>query len=155
MRRRKSLAEFFWARVQKSGACWTWTGRFDGAGYGTIQLGRGEKQIGAHRASWMLHYGQIVNGLFVCHHCDNRSCVRPDHLFLGTQKDNLQDASRKGRMDVPGKGWLGTRTHCPRGHEFDEKNTKVHNGVRLCRPCRAENQIQYKRRKRANAVHSC
>ena len=152
--KRKTLPEFFWKRVKKTQICWIWTGRFDGVGYGIIQLGRGEKRKGAHRASWELHYGKIPDGLMICHHCDNPSCVRPDHLFLGTQKDNLQDASRKGRMKSAGKGWLGKREHCPRGHAFDEINTKIHNGVRLCRTCRAANQREYTRRKR-ETIHSC
>lgn len=54
------------------------------------------KTIDAHRASWIVHHGPIPDGMFVCHHCDNKPCVRPDHLFLGTNQDNVDDAVAKG-----------------------------------------------------------
>ena len=92
------LADRFWARVEKGENCWEWTGA-TAVGYGYLGLGRREDGIaGAHRISWQLHYGEIPPGMDVCHHCDNRKCVRPDHLFLGTRRQNMQDASRKGRL---------------------------------------------------------
>ena len=90
----------------------------------------------------------------VCHRCDRPSCVNPDHLFLGTAADNSHDAQRKGRLNVPGKGWLGKRDQCPAGHPFDAGNTYLRDGVRLCRMCRCVNQRAYKRRRRAQAVSS-
>jgi len=54
---------------------------------------------GAHRISWMVHKGEIPEGLYICHHCDNRRCIAPDHLFLGTAKENMQDAAKKGRLE--------------------------------------------------------
>jgi hypothetical protein len=59
------------------------------------------KLKGAHRLSWEIHYGPIPDGMFVCHRCDNRGCVRPDHLFLGTHSDNMCDAYAKGRIVSP------------------------------------------------------
>lgn len=88
----------FWSKVNKSAdGCWTWVGGDRHvAGYGLLRRGCvGEHR--AHRISWVLHYGPIPNGLYVCHHCDNRPCVRPDHLFVGTATDNMQDMIRKGR----------------------------------------------------------
>ena len=75
--------------------CWLWIGYCMNAGYGTFRLrGINEK---AHRASWLMFRGEIPDNLFVCHHCDIKTCVNPDHLFLGTHMDNMRDMMRKGR----------------------------------------------------------
>jgi hypothetical protein len=96
---RRPVTERFWKNVRKSDACWEWTANRSTAGYGHIKKGgRQGEQLGAHRVSWELHNGPIPPGLFVCHHCDNPRCVRPDHLFLGTTTDNVRDAICKGRM---------------------------------------------------------
>ncbi len=97
-----SRSERFWAKVAKSDGCWEWTGMRRPYGYGVIRTGaRGNTHEDlAHRLSWELHFGPIPDGLFVCHHCDNPPCVRPDHLFLGTPRDNTVDRDRKGRHRV-------------------------------------------------------
>jgi len=83
----------FWSLVDQSGECWEWLGCKNKTGYGVFSNG-----LAAHRFSWKSVHGTIPNGLFVCHHCDNPGCVRPDHLFLGTSRDNILDAAKKGRL---------------------------------------------------------
>lgn len=79
--------------------CEEWTGAFAGSGYGTRWVaGRGH--VSAHRYAWELAHGPIPDGLFVLHHCDNKRCVRVEHLFLGTPADNMHDMDRKGRRRV-------------------------------------------------------
>lgn len=85
----------FWAKVDKSDACWVWRGAQNGRGYGAV--GVNGRMQGAHRIAYTLTYGPIPAGLLVCHRCDNPPCVRPEHLFIGTYKDNTQDAWLKGR----------------------------------------------------------
>src|SRR5687767_10390557 len=93
----------FWMKVRKSEGCWTWGDAPAKTGYGRIGIGA-DTVLYAHRVSWEIHYGPIPEGMLVCHHCDNRICVRPDHLFLGTDADNMQDMWRKGRGYSPPKG---------------------------------------------------
>lgn len=92
----RSAEERFWSYVSKNGQCWEWTGGKSPKGYGLFY--DGAKQVPAHRFAYQIASGKIPDGLLVCHHCDNRGCVRPAHLFTGTAKDNMQDAISKGRV---------------------------------------------------------
>ncbi|MBL8445652.1 MAG: HNH endonuclease [Zoogloeaceae bacterium] len=86
--------------VTESG-CWIWMACIHSStGYGRFGIGRRETEY-AHRASWRLFKGEIPAGLDVCHMCDVRLCVNPNHLFLGTRQDNMKDASKKGRVRLP------------------------------------------------------
>ena len=92
----EDLTERFWSKVVKiDDGCWLWTAALLLDGYGQIWLGQTMER--AHRLSWIIHFGPIPEGLCVLHTCDNPPCVRPGHLFLGTQLDNVRDAIRKGR----------------------------------------------------------
>ena len=87
----------FWEKVNFGPSCWEWTASLV-SGYGGIRHGgTGSKTLYAHRLSWEWHYGPIPDGLCVLHRCDNRLCVCPEHLFLGTRSDNMKDMTRKGR----------------------------------------------------------
>lgn len=88
----------FLSRINQSETCWLWTGAPDRFGYGRISLGgRNAKALKAHRASWILFRGKIPEELCVCHKCDVKLCVNPEHLFLGTIADNNHDMFNKGR----------------------------------------------------------
>lgn len=89
----------FWRYVDKSGDCWVWTRPPTHNGYGRLAFGGRlhRRVVLAHRMSWELSRGPIPSGMFVLHKCDNRLCVRPEHLWLGTRRDNALDMVRKGR----------------------------------------------------------
>lgn len=131
----------FWKLVQKSDGCWTWLGRKDQRGYGQFHSPPTGK-IKAHRMAFLLEVGPIQEGLVICHACDNPSCVKPSHLFKGTQKENIQDAARKGRLpDKKGKPiHRPLRTHCLKGHLLEGDNVKQDKKSRGrgCRTCHRE-----------------
>jgi hypothetical protein len=140
MSAKRPLEERFWAKVNQTETCWLWTASTTTFGYGVIgRGGKGGGFVNAHRLSWQIHFGDIPKGLCVLHRCDVPACVRPDHLWLGTKKENSLDAVAKGR-------WRhADPTQCKRGHLYDAPNTiwQMSNGkrYRVCRTCaRAANR---------------
>ncbi len=103
----------FWKKVNKlnNDECWEWNVSCRSNGYGAFKTKN--KTHSSHRLSYEIEHGEINNPkLFVCHTCDNRQCVNPDHLFLGTAKDNMQDCKIKGRMVIP-EGFKFEKQHTP------------------------------------------
>src|SRR5262245_21566157 len=128
------LERRFWRRVDKSGDCWLWTGTKTINGYGSLRVGA-SRNTAAHRFAWELANGPIPEGMYICHHCDVRNCVRLDHLFLGDHDANMADMARKGRHVSPN----AQKESCARGHEYDERNTRRDaQGGRHCRTCQRE-----------------
>jgi hypothetical protein len=133
-----SLHERFFDKVAEpdSRGCLNWIAAKTKDGYGQFTV-EGKNRL-APRMAWEMANGPVTSGLWVLHTCDNPSCVNPEHLFLGTQKDNMQDEINKGR------NYHQKKTHCKNGHEFSEENTLVSVRGRVCRACgRAWNKLRY------------
>lgn len=128
---------------EPNSGCWLWTGTVSSFGHGNVRI-RG-KLYQPHRLAWEEANGPIPPGLWVLHRCDVPSCCNPDHLFLGTNRDNMVDMVTKGR----GVGGLNRqKTHCPQGHAYTEANTFTHRGIRYCKRCHADRQSVRQRRQR-------
>lgn len=145
----KTTKDFCWVKkrikTDTNSGCWIWYGAKRNTGYGFIEINwRPRKRKLAHRHVYELFNGPIPRGLFVLHKCDIPLCVNPEHLFLGTQKDNMVDCSKKDRFN----NWMKKRTHCKNGHEFSIENTHVTNKGRYCRLCRRKNIKKWRDKKK-------
>lgn len=152
-----TLAERFaryWIPEPNSG-CWLWTGAL-AKGRAFMNSGHKGKAVHAARISWFLHKGDFQS-LYVLHHCDNAACVNPDHLYLGTQTQNVADGVRRGRYANNGRNQRQKtrprKPYCANGHEFTPENTRWATGrkslVRHCRACCRINCKSYRQRQRA------
>jgi len=128
-------------RIDRSGDCHIWTGSRMSNHYGTFN----QKLV--HRLIWEEANGPIPPQHEICHRCDNPSCVRLDHLFLGSHHDNMLDAHAKGRINMSGLQRRGEWTHCKNGHEFTPENTYVTpKGSRECRICKKAKMDEWHRK---------
>lgn len=127
-----------------AGGCWVWTKSTCGKGYG--QLTFQGKHGSAHRASFRAFKGAIPDGLLVCHTCDVRACVNPDHLYAGTHADNRRDTIERSEWSHP----YAARTACAHGHTYADGTYRIaRDGSRDCRICNRDHHRRYRERKTA------
>lgn len=144
MKPKQSEVERFWTNVQQTETCWLWTGRKNRWGYGDFVITRDRKEINrrASRYAFELLRRPIPEGLELDHLCKNTSCVNPDHLEPVTHRENVMRSDNFTAINA-------RKTHCPRGHPYDEANTYItKSGTRACRICYRGHQAAYQRRKR-------
>jgi hypothetical protein len=136
----KTVVERFWSYVKKGeqNECWNWVNRTKWQRYGRLR--NGKKKVYVHRLSYEIHIGPIPEGMEVCHTCDNGYCVNPNHLFLGSHKNNMEDMVSKGRQGRAFGNKNGTHTHPERVARGDKQGLRLHpekaargdrNGARL------------------------
>lgn len=159
-----TIEQRFSSRVEVNDetGCHEWSGGKDGYGkYGLLTIGKwGSEHISrsrpangrkcvAHRVAWEIYKGPIPAGMLVCHSCDNTLCVNPDHLFLGTQKENMMDMDSKGRRVVRGRP-----SHCPRGHKYSDENLYRQDGKGsgTCLTCRRERWSEWRESPNARGI---
>ena len=134
----QTTTERFWSKVDRSGDCWLWTACISIYGYGDFWQKRGTKK--AHRVAYEFRHGPVPAGLQIDHLCRNRACVNPDHMEVVTNRVN-------GLRGISQAAFNAKKTHCMRGHEFNDINTyRDREGNRGCRPCRTARNAARTRR---------
>lgn len=138
-----AVSDRFWSHVDKSGACWVWTG-YKSRGYGRFYMG-GRRHL-AHRVAYKALVGQIPEGLTIDHLCRNKPCVNPAHMEVVTRGEN---ALRGGGGAVASAN-RRAKTHCINGHEYTKENTRtIRNGSRQCKTCGRDQSREWWRREAA------
>jgi hypothetical protein len=136
-KRAERAVEIFWSRVEITASCWYWRGSCDIDGYG--QFGINKKTWKAHRFAYETMIGSIPLGYEPHHTCNNPGCVNPDHLEVVTRREHILKNRSWGVAT-----WNLNKTHCPKGHPYDEDNTYHEpGGGRGCRICRKEATRRY------------
>lgn len=134
-------------------SCWLWTGSNDGRGYGQLRVNN--KLVIATHFSLKMSGITILKGQYVCHHCDTPACVNPEHLFVGTPSENIQDCIKKGRFSPPPRSGV-IASAISRSKKAQEKcgpdhmigvNLYLWRGEKMCRACRSRQKQQWKNRR--------
>lgn len=134
-----SVSFFTHNRYDPSTGCWNWTGHKNNQGYGVIRYDGGPKLVHRIAAHCWLNL-DLASKLFVLHECDNPLCFNPQHLFVGTQTDNMRDSLKKGR------NYRMNLTHCPNGHPYSGRNLQLAPKGRICRICKNQQNRIYQMR---------
>jgi hypothetical protein len=123
-----NIEDRFLNKVYKTDSCWLWTGAKSNTGYGHMTISK--KTVKVHRLSYEIFKGEIPDRMIILHSCDTPLCVNPEHLSIGTKKENSTDAVKKKRL------YNQKKTHCPQGHEYSLENTHTSpDGRRYCCAC--------------------
>jgi len=131
----RTIAVRFWAKVDQSGDCWLWTGSHQPNGYPKFHAAIGGGY--AHRASYVLNVGPIPEGVTIDHICNHPSCVRPDHLRLATQQENILRSTGPAAVNA-------RKTHCINGHSLADAYIAKHSVRRQCRQCSTDKGKAYR-----------